>query len=153
MFLPVGAMIAASLLVVEPVLLWLLGALFCLGLFFSFPFMRDLRKMFVGTAIIGIILSVALTNWPLRAAFWSSRPSFDQIADDVRSGKIPETPMQLGLFRIRKAEVYHNNVVCLWTDLNPSGKSGFVQCPPENPPFNLWSQASLDSSWQFIRED
>ena len=153
MFLPVAAMVAASLSFVEPILLWILGAVFCLCVFVAIPFVRNLRMIFVGTTVIAIVLSVAVTNWPLRAVFSMSRPTFDQIADDVRKGNVPKTPCRVGLYRIRKAEVYHNNVVCLWTDLNPNGKSGFVLCPPENPPFNLWSHVPLDASWQFIAED
>ena len=153
MFLPVAAMVAASLSFVEPILLWILGAVFCLCVFVAIPFVRNLRMIFVGTTVIAIILSIALTNWPMRAAFAISRPTFDQIAHDVRMGNVPNTPFRAGLFRIRKAEVYYNNVVCLWTHQNPGGKSGFVQCPPENPPFNLWSHIPLDASWQFITED
>ena len=153
MFVPVAPMVTASLYFIEPMLLWILGACACLCVFIVILFARNLRMIFAGTTVIAIVLSIALTSWPLCAVFSLSRPTFDQIANDVRQGNVPNTPCRVGLFRIRKAEVCYNDVVCLWTDLNPGGKSGFVQCPPENPPFNLWSHIQLDASWQFIKED
>ena len=153
MFLPVAAMVAASPWFVEPILMQILGVVLCVCVFIAILFALTLRMSLVGTTVIAIVLSIVLTNWPMRAAFAISRPTFDQIANDVRMGNELDTPFWAGLFRIRKAEVYYNNVVCLWTHQNPAGKSGFVQCPPENPPFNLWSHITLDASWQFITED
>jgi hypothetical protein len=81
-----------------------------------------------------------------------SRSALDQAANDVRTGNVPDVPVRVGSFWVRKAEVQHD-VVCLWTDVKWSGYTGLVQCPPEEPPFNLWSHVPLDASWQFISED
>jgi hypothetical protein len=81
-----------------------------------------------------------------------SRGAFDAIAQRVRAGEQMK-PQRIGLVTIRKAEVYYNGIVCLWTDLNPSGYTGFVQCAPDSMPFNLWSMIRLDARWQFISED
>ncbi len=75
-----------------------------------------------------IVLSTAFTNWPIRTVFSISRPTFDQIANEVRAGDGPRTPCRVGAFRIRKVEVYDENVVCLWAGLNSKGRCGFVRC-------------------------
>ena len=67
MLLPVPAMVAVSLWLIEPTLLLILGAVFCLCVFIAIPFVRTLRMIFVGTTVIAIVLSIALTNWPMRA--------------------------------------------------------------------------------------
>jgi hypothetical protein len=114
---------------------------------------RSIRWWLVGTTAIAVILSVTVTQWPLQVGYRLSRPAFDRVAAEVRDGQLPQTPCRLGVYQIRRAEVYYNGVVCLWTDLAPSGKTGFVQCGPQDPPFNLWSHVVLDDSWQFISED
>ena len=103
---------------------------------------------------LGIIVSVAETHWPLRVNFAMSRAAFEAIAQRLRAGEHVE-PQWVGLVRIREAEVRGNNIVCLWTDLNPSGCTGFVQCGPDEAEcrFNIWSNLPLDARWQFITED
>jgi len=101
---------------------------------------------------LSIIISVAATHWPLRVSYAMSRGAFDAIAQRVR-GCEQGKPQRVGLVMIRKAEVYHNGIICLWTGLNPNGKTGFVQCGPDYVPFNLWSMVRLDARWQFISED
>ena len=81
-----------------------------------------------------------------------SRGAFDAIAQRVRAGEQVK-PQRVGLVVIRKAQVYHNGIVCLWTGLKPSGYTGFVRCGPDYVPFNLWSMVRLDARWQFISED
>ena len=124
-----------------------------LATFATFPFVRSHRLLFAGIASIAILLSVMTSNWPLHAAYVLSRPSFDRVAAEIRDGNSPGSPRRVGLFRIQKAEVSHNGVVCLWTDVDPSGYSGFVQHGANDLPFNLWSHTQLDDSWQFIKED
>jgi hypothetical protein len=113
---------------------------------------RTLPAFIAPVLALGIIASVAATHWPLRVSYSVSRGAFDSIAQRVRAGEQVK-PQRVGLVMIRKAEVYHNGIVCLWTGLNPSGKTGFVQCGPDDVPFNLWSMVRLDARWQFISED
>jgi|SRR6185503_16327735 len=114
---------------------------------------RDVLPAFTAPAIgLGIIVSVAATHWPLRVSYAMSRGAFDSIAQRVRAGE-EVTPQRVGLVKIRRAEVYHNGIVCLWTGLNAGGYTGFVQCGPDYVPFNLWSIVRLDARWQFISED
>jgi hypothetical protein len=102
---------------------------------------------------LAIIASVVTVHWPLRARYVLSRSSLDQLAQNVRAGEPLVGPTRVGLFTIVEAEVNRHGIVCLWTDTNPSGKTGFVQCRPDYVPFNLWSMVSLDECWQFISED
>jgi hypothetical protein len=146
---PAFLAILASLYPFEPSLLILtcilLGYIIIVGLIF----VRSLRQLFAGITTIAILLSVATSNWPLRAAYTLSRPSFDNAAAQVRAGDPPSTPCWIGLFRIQKAEVGNKGILCLWTN----NGTGFVQTGPNDLPFNLWSHATLDNSWQFISED
>lgn len=120
---------------------------------FALSFVQSRSGFLAGITTLAILLSVATLHWPLRAAYFLSRPSFDQVATQVRAGNPPKQAQWIGLFHIRKAEIYHNGIVCLWTDDDPAGPTGFVQYSSEQLPFNLWSHIPLDHSWQFISED
>ena len=105
-------------------------------------------------ACLSLILSVGVTCWPLRVSFALSRNAFEAVALRVRSGERVSTPSRIGLFRIRQAELSNGGVVCLWTDLDPAGHTGFVQCDQDKAvKFNLWSIIPLEDRWQFISED
>lgn len=112
-----------------------------------------LSALAVQIASLAILFSVAVTHWPLRTTYALSRGSFEAVAQRVRSGEQVTTPMRAGLFTIRRAEISHHGVVCLWTQPHPSGSTGFVQCRRDYVPFNLWSIVRLDNRWQFISED
>lgn len=100
-----------------------------------------------------LIASVAITNWPLHTAYRYSKEAIDQFADRVRAGEQVETPARLGLFIIQRGEITKSGRVCLWTDLNPKGYTGFGQYPVDNLPGNLWTWVNLDERWQFIAQD
>ena len=102
---------------------------------------------------LSIIISVAATHWPLRVTYALSRDAFDAVAQRVRAGEQIATPVRAGLFTIRRVELSHHGIVCLWTYPHPSGSTGFVQCRRDYVPFNLWSLIRLDDRWQFISED
>ena len=102
---------------------------------------------------LSVIVSVALTDWPLRITYAWSRASLDAVSERVRLGEQVITPLRVGLFNIQRAELSERGIVCLWTEPHPSGSTGFVQCSSDDVPFNLWSHTSLDEHWQFISED
>jgi hypothetical protein len=105
-------------------------------------------------ASVAVYCTVPTTHWPLRAAFLLSKPALESVALDLQSGKRFNGRLRVGLFAIQKAEIYDlNGKVCLWTDLHPSGKTGFTLCPPDDIPFNLWSNLELDRRWQYVSED
>ncbi len=108
----------------------------------------------VGIVCLAIFVSVPLTHWPLRVAYRLSRPSFEAVAKSLQTGTKYPYPLRVGLFSIKKAEIYNlNGKICLWTDLSPSGKTGFTKCPSNDLPFNIWSSFKLDDEWQLISED
>ena len=145
--------VAISLRPLEPFLL----AFFCVILALSIgPFLaitETRSHLNLGILTVGVLVSIAATNWPLRIAYASSVSSFERAALQIRNGQEISTPCMVGAFRIAKAEIYFNDVICFWTDCDPSGQTGFVQCGPNDPPFNLWSHIRLNDSWQFISED
>lgn len=150
--------IFASLWLLEPALLMIVCFFLGMVTFILLGFMATLprygRSHFVAGAITAaLIVSVLGTHWPLRLAYAQSRPAFDQVAEQVRAGNATKTPGWIGLFYIEKAEIYHNGVVCLWTNDHPNGPTGFVQHGPENLPFNIWTKILLDDTWQFVSED
>lgn len=104
-------------------------------------------------ACLALITSVVTIHWPLRAAYLLSRPSLDQVAEDVQAGRAFAGPAQVGLFTIHQAQLNNHGIVCLWVDMNPAGKAGFVKCRPNYVPANTWSVVSLDDHWQYIAED
>ena len=136
---------------------WYLLALMCLILLFAvlgiLLFSSSRAQLCIGTLAAVFLISIATTNWPLRVAYSVSRPSFDRVASQIRAGEAITTPCFVGMFRIQKAEINYTNTVCLWTDDDLAGHTGFVQCSPVAPPFNLWGHTGLDDSWQFITED
>jgi hypothetical protein len=159
---PTLLVIAASVVRMEESSVILCGVLsFTLAVALTFPlwgFARCKRQqlwpVFVAAATcLVVIASVVTLHWPLRARYILSRPALDQLAQDVRAGKVFVGPRRIGLFTIVEAEVNRHGIVCLWIDANPTGKTGLVQCTPDYVPFNLWSMVNLDQRWQFIAED
>lgn len=112
-----------------------------------------LTAAFGSLVCLALIASVAAWQWPLRVSYGWSRAAFDSLAQRVRAGNGLEMPQRVGLFTVRKAEVAHDGIVCLWIVSNPNGSTGFVQCGRDHIPFNLWSLVKLDDQWQFISED
>ncbi|MEM7796385.1 MAG: hypothetical protein AAF579_18280 [Cyanobacteria bacterium P01_C01_bin.118] len=112
------------------------------------------------TAALAIVVSIIVFNWPLRVAYGFSRPAFDQVTEQVMASETLKTPRRIGWFKIKRIEAPGNapngidyQGLRLWTDIHPSGKTGFVQSSPDNLRFNLWSHFKLDETWQFISED
>jgi hypothetical protein len=111
---------------------------------------------FAAIAAFLIVASVGLTHWPLRLAFAISRGALDDATRRIRAGEPIRTPSRIGLFNVREAELggnWHAHIACFWTDLDPAGKTGFVQCGEGEPPFNLWSNLPLGGGWHLIAED
>ena len=112
-----------------------------------------LSALIAPAVCLSLIVSVALTHWPLRFGYAWSRDAFDALAQRVRVGEHIAVPVRVGLFTIRRAELSPQSIVCLWTYPHPGGSTGFVQCGRDYVPFNLWSLIRLDDRWQFISED
>jgi len=110
------------------------------------------------TCAVGVILSVAAMQWPMRLVHAASRPWLDDAVLRVRAGEAVGVPSWIGLARVQRIDVCGDGdggYVCFWTDVNPTGPSGFVQKNPGLVPFNYCSDDRVDLSdgWYFISED
>ena len=107
------------------------------------------------TVSLALIVSVAATEWPLRLSYAYAKPGLNALASKVEKNQKIDLPVQLGLIRIVKVDISPSEVVCLWTDLNPGGRTGFVKTRSEyvESQFNIWWTRSMDNDWQFISED
>ena len=108
--------------------------------------------MAIGISVI-LCVSILISEWPLRIAYMLSRSAMEQAAANLKAGEPWNGPQRLGVIYVRQAELNARGTVCFWTDLDPSGRTGFVQCPAPKAEFNLWSRISLDGGWQLISED
>ena len=97
--------------------------------------------------------SLELSSFPLRMGYRLSKTQMDEVATSLRAGETVSTPCWVGLIRVKKAELSWRGIPCLWTHPHPDGNNGFVQTPPSDIPFNLWSHTKIDDKWQFISED
>jgi hypothetical protein len=111
------------------------------------------RCLFDLTVLLGLIVSVPVTNWPLRATFWLSRSAIEQLADAVERGEDVTFPHRAGLFQVQVGG-RRSEQTFLWLDPHLGGPRGFVKAPANEPPwFNLWSSISLGENWYLIQED
>ncbi len=110
-------------------------------------------------AALGAILSVLVSasvpafQWPLLLAYRLSQGPLDHLAARLQAGEPVSVPRVAGRFTIEKAELSRDGIPCLWTNPDPSGRTGFIQTPPHHVPFNLASMIHLDQRWQYISED
>lgn len=125
------------------------GLLMCLTLHCS------LRQLLAGVAVIGFLLSVGTSSWPLKLRYALSRPAFERLAARLEAdGENSAPPQWVGLCYIQRIERRkRDGTVCLWMYDAPSGPAGFVRCPPEHPPFNIARHIPMDERWQFIDVD
>lgn len=110
----------------------------------------------VARVILISVLAISLVYswWPLRLTFNWSRPALERLAEQVRTGQAPATPIQVGAFTIRQTEM-RSGVVCLWTDPTSSSPTCFANCTRRQVTgrFNLWWTTELADEWQWVRED
>jgi hypothetical protein len=147
------ALVWLSATAMEKAAIFLFGCVVCLvivGLTFAWlrwsaVKQRSLWPPFT-TASLALVgaLSVVTTAWPLRLSFALTRPAFQRLAESVRAGQQTDAPVRIGLFVIKQTEVSRQGAVCLWTELDPGGNTGFVQCGANSVPLNLWSRIQSD---------
>jgi hypothetical protein len=108
------------------------------------------------SASIAVVASVALFQWPLRAAYAASRPAMERIAKELYAGRKFTGPIRVGAFLVERAEIREyrrecccaptETLACLWLHVDPTGDTGFIQTWAKHDP--QWS-TSLDNRWQF----
>src|SRR4051812_19991815 len=102
---PALLVIGASLLPMEKVVVFLCGLLACaVTATITCPFVVFVRSkgQRCGPVLVGavtclaVIASVMTGHWPLRAAYFLSRPSLDRLAEDMRTGHPFAVPTRVG---------------------------------------------------------
>jgi hypothetical protein len=112
------------------------------------------RPVFIAASVsLAAIASVMATAWPLRLSYLLSRPSLQRLGTAIDPGQRTDGPVRAGLFVVKRAEVSPQGRVCLWTELEPGGNTGFVRCGMNGLPVNLWSSIQLDEQWYLVAED
>jgi hypothetical protein len=114
-------------------------------------------------AVVALTLMPAatiLTYWPLRLAFFATKPTLERLADEVATGRALLVPRKVGLFRIRGSIVDSTGNVGLLIDPNPNGPTGLIRMrqrgdgPRPSSPFggdNL--TVELGGRWWYCQED
>lgn len=111
-----------------------------------------LPLLITSTISLAIIVSVFFTSWPMRASFVASREALDVLAQGLRDQQRITIPARAGTLVVERAEL-RGGTVCLWTQLNKSGPTGFVQSPSPDLPVPAWSRIDLGGGWYFVTED
>jgi hypothetical protein len=109
-------------------------------------------------AVVASPVSMVFTHWPLRLAFFLSRPALDRLADRVAAGETPG-PEWAGLYRIVTTEGSTWGEVALITLDRRGGDSGFVRAggpvPQGRIPLMVNSNyyVRLGGRWHYQDED
>lgn len=142
-----------SLLFVAGVV-WAVAAVFMGAAFHLRPQTMLSNRIWVGIGLASLLTaSVVFTRWPIRLGPVLYHSEFRALADSVAAGHSFTSPRQIGPFTFQQGQV-ERGFVCLWTDLDPKGRSGFIRgVATSGIPFNAWSVAATGSEWHFLIED
>jgi hypothetical protein len=158
--IPPLVIIAFSAAGTEKIALLVLGGFACCAVAIFGPLLgivtrpwRQGRHIFAGACVsLAVIVSTITTAWPLRITFALSRPSFERLTDKVQAGYRLEGPERAGFFVVKQADLWGKDKenVCLWMDLDPAGKTGFVRGDWQG---NVFSEIEVDADWRLVYED
>jgi hypothetical protein len=107
------------------------------------------RTLLGGSIVIG--LSIVLTQWPLRLAFWAVEPTLDSLADRLERGEKVKTPLRVGTFLIQVAEMRYDSYPALTLDPKSSGPTSLVR--KQEFGAKGWSKVQLSDRWYLFNED
>jgi len=104
-----------------------------------------------------LVLSAAVTAWPLRLLFLASRSQLDAMAARVEAGLPVEAPAWVGAFRIARTEIRTQGWgggTCLWVFPNPGNPTGLLRSDkPGGPGANVNRKIRLSEHWYYVSED
>lgn len=139
-----------------------------LNLLLQSPMRNDMPRLYkwlirqakVNLVCAVICASVGWLHWPLRGAFWVSKPWLDDLAATIKPGE-PFTPQWAGLFYIRDAGINSRGGACLWVwpDHPYYEHIGFYQprgaYPPGHHDFlpNISMEVHLAENWTYLDQD
>jgi hypothetical protein len=106
-------------------------------------------------------LAIGRSTWPLRLAFFASRPALERLAERVAAGDSIRAPAWAGVFHVvRSAFDSTTGTVALLVDDDPSRHSGLVHEGPRTPSprrlrplYNLSVDMHLDGRWWYREEE
>jgi hypothetical protein len=105
-------------------------------------------------------LTMLLTHWPFRLAFFASKAALERLADQVATGQPVRRPVRAGLFLVVGSAIDPaSGNVGLIIDPDPAGRSGFVRLSPgpnrrRSGPFNnLNYDLRVCDEWWYECED
>jgi hypothetical protein len=122
--------------------------------FFLRPNTMFSNRVWAGIGLAWLLTAtVVFTRWPIRLGPVLYRSQFQALADGVAAGHPFTTPKRIGPFTFQRGEI-ERGFVCLWTDLNPNGRSGYIRgAYGDRALFNVWSIVSTGRGWHFLIED
>jgi len=107
--------------------------------------------------ILLLIVSAAVTSWPMRLVFHASRGRLEALADRVEAGQTVNGPVWAGAFRIARTEIRTpgwGGGTCLWVFSNPGHPTGLVRSDkPGGPGANVNRKIRLSEHWYYLSED
>ncbi len=137
---------------------FLVGIWVPIGIGFA-RFRKDSLWLPVRPALCSLVLiaSVALTQWPFRAAFAVSKPALERAFEEsqVDGNRYPGWAGLFYLERVEDESGYdgaETGTIRLWTDYDLRGRTGFINAP-NSEGFLTWSESKLSKRWMLITED
>lgn len=107
--------------------------------------------------ILALIVSAAVTSWPMRLFFHASRDQLEALADRVEAGQTVDVPVWVGAFRIARTEIRSPMMrggTCLWVFPQRGHPTGLVRSDkPGGPGANVNRKIRLSEHWYYLSED
>jgi hypothetical protein len=98
--------------------------------------------------------SVLKTDWPLHLSFRMVRSDLARLASTAKAGQKKTERIEIGPFSVQEVDATsYGGIVCLWTDLDPTGRTGLLYAPNQNVPTYPWSKVRLANDWWLLSED
>ncbi|MES2572602.1 MAG: hypothetical protein V4710_21440 [Verrucomicrobiota bacterium] len=100
-----------------------------------------------------VAATILFTSWPLRIGPTVYRARFEGLAHQISSGNPVTMPQWIGPYKIERGET-ERGFVCLWLELNPAGRSGYIYgAADKSLNFNVSSLIWAGGNWHFLVED
>lgn len=112
----------------------------------------NLQTSLLAISTLGFVLSIWTTEWPLRTAFFFSKPALEVQVDVFNAGNESHESGFAGIIYVRSIEI-HGDEICCWTK-NRFDRAGFVKQNGTLDDFgDLRIKIPLGDSWFFIVDD
>jgi hypothetical protein len=109
--------------------------------------------------ILALIVSAAVTSWPMRLLFHVSQDQLEALANRVEAGQSVDVPVWVAAFRIARTENRtpgSGGGTCLWVFPGKGNPTGLVRSDNSSawgPGVNVNRKIRLSEHWYYISED